>query len=238
MYNTSTFTEDVHVNHEGDQAFLESIFEYLDEANKNTKAQRRANQARQNFVNGQQQSAIQTAPRNVNPAPKKPEPAPQPAKKRYWEDDSKVKDIRTNAVEGVVKKEEGTAGNYKVRNPIHTGNQSSDKKPKLNADMVKKGAGKLATKAALAGAAAIGQQVVKDTVQHGDPLHTAKAVKAKVDEKIDERKKDAERKRLEKEYEDWAKKTKKKKALKESCELLIDESTGSVYYAFDIPEGA
>jgi len=254
MYNTSSFNEDIHINNDSDAALLEAL-SMMNEARvyapesdddpfpwKNTWTSKEvAERNARKCDPPKRKSKPSPKPTPTSGTDSKPTPKPQselaPTKKPYWENDSKVDKIRTKAIEGVVRKENGSAGNYTARNPIHGGGPS-DKKPRVDSAAVKKGAKNIATKAAIAGAAAIGKQAVKDTVQHGDPLHTAKVVKASVDKKLEDAKKNRQREKDEKDFEKWLNDSKKKKVLKEDCQLLIDESTGIVYHPFVVPEGA
>lgn len=95
-----------------------------------------------------------------------------------------------------------------------------------------------AKKAAGAAIATGTTMAIHDLVDHGDPLYSAKIAKDKVKENLEVKDKERQRKKDEEDFNKWLKDSEKKKALKEDCQLLIDESARTAYYAFVVPEGA
>lgn len=147
---------------------------------------------------------------------------------RKDEKDHKVHGLKGNLTE--LKKDLKNVSEARER-----GDMTGENEARASAKKHAVGAGKSAA-AKVAGAAvlAAGHQAYSDYVNTGDPLHTAKKIKADVDEKIEKAKQERERKKNEKEYVEWKKNM--KKSLKEDCQFFIDEAAGTAYYAYTIDE--
>lgn len=264
MYNTSNYTEDTHINHDGDSALLEAIAE-LNEArvyapdydgdpfpwkNTNTKEEIAERNSRK------------CDPPERKPKPKpvptggtgsKPKPQPKPTPKPSETKEERI-ERQLNAVSEKIKEgkairgaqEDGDIPNFSRKTsrpakprdatPTNAGSSSASDKFKAGAKRVGKGA-------LLAAGSAIAKQAVTDTMIHGDPLHTAKEVATTIKKRHDEAKTkheaEKDRKKIADDFKKWQKeqaKKKKQKLLKEDCVFYVDDSTGAVYYPFSIQE--